>query len=190
MALIKCKECGKDISDTTKQCPYCGFKEKISKKWLIIIILGLAVLIAGVGFITLTMLNHNSNTDEEIELTYQEQMVVECLLDYKYKLKNPESLQVFDIRWRDMSAVEDEGDMAIYIDVAGQNSFGGNTRNVILYAIQSGEIVYGGSSDDLDSDNYLEALSAQIIREDYPTLVQDDSAKISVERVMSKVNNN
>ena len=24
MALIKCKECGKEISDTALMCPYCG----------------------------------------------------------------------------------------------------------------------------------------------------------------------
>ena len=26
MALIKCKECGKEISDTAKVCPNCGYK--------------------------------------------------------------------------------------------------------------------------------------------------------------------
>lgn len=28
MALIKCKECGKEISDKAKNCPYCGYKDK------------------------------------------------------------------------------------------------------------------------------------------------------------------
>ena len=28
MALIKCVECGKDISDTVKSCPHCGMKVK------------------------------------------------------------------------------------------------------------------------------------------------------------------
>ena len=26
MALIKCEECGKEISSTAKTCPYCGYK--------------------------------------------------------------------------------------------------------------------------------------------------------------------
>ena len=26
MALIKCSECGKEISDKAKKCPHCGFK--------------------------------------------------------------------------------------------------------------------------------------------------------------------
>lgn len=34
MALIKCPECGKEISDTAKSCPNCGFqiKSKSSKR--------------------------------------------------------------------------------------------------------------------------------------------------------------
>ncbi len=29
MALIKCSECGKEISDKAKQCPHCGFENNI-----------------------------------------------------------------------------------------------------------------------------------------------------------------
>ena len=32
MALIKCKECGKSISDTATMCPHCGIKIKENKK--------------------------------------------------------------------------------------------------------------------------------------------------------------
>ena len=32
MALIKCPECGKEISDKAKACPECGYKMKKSKK--------------------------------------------------------------------------------------------------------------------------------------------------------------
>ena len=40
MALIKCKECKKEISDTAKQCPHCGYKKKkVRLFWPIIIIL-------------------------------------------------------------------------------------------------------------------------------------------------------
>jgi len=28
MALINCKECGKEISDTAKKCPNCGYEDK------------------------------------------------------------------------------------------------------------------------------------------------------------------
>ena len=40
MALIKCKECKKEISDSAKQCPHCGYKKKkIGFFWPIIMIL-------------------------------------------------------------------------------------------------------------------------------------------------------
>ena len=32
MALINCPECGREISDTVKQCPNCGFILKVKKK--------------------------------------------------------------------------------------------------------------------------------------------------------------
>lgn len=31
MALIKCKECGKEYSDMAEVCPNCGYSEKKSK---------------------------------------------------------------------------------------------------------------------------------------------------------------
>ncbi|MCB2292427.1 zinc ribbon domain-containing protein [Clostridium algoriphilum] len=54
MALINCPECEKEISDTTKQCPNCGFKRKkpkktIKQKKLIISIAILCVCIIGIG---------------------------------------------------------------------------------------------------------------------------------------------
>lgn len=32
MALIKCKNCGNDISDSALSCPHCGFEYKVEKK--------------------------------------------------------------------------------------------------------------------------------------------------------------
>lgn len=45
MALIKCNECEKEISNTVKKCPHCGAKigeKKINNK---VIIIGMAILI-------------------------------------------------------------------------------------------------------------------------------------------------
>ena len=39
MALIKCPECGKEISDKAKACPECGYKMKKSKKKFIPILI-------------------------------------------------------------------------------------------------------------------------------------------------------
>lgn len=47
MALVKCKECGKEISSTAKQCPQCGYKEKKSIQKKTIVTAFLCVLIIG-----------------------------------------------------------------------------------------------------------------------------------------------
>lgn len=52
MALIKCSECHKEISDKAKQCPYCGCPQsanKPTKAIKIIVSICLIILIAG-GF--------------------------------------------------------------------------------------------------------------------------------------------
>ena len=56
MAMIKCPECGKEISDTVKKCPNCGFSlkkeyKKKGKKVATIFIAILAVIIVVVGIL-------------------------------------------------------------------------------------------------------------------------------------------
>ena len=71
MALIKCPECDKDISDTIKKCPNCGykFKKEINKKYIVIIsIIVIAVIIGSV--ITTIILSNNKKQAE-----------IECIID-------------------------------------------------------------------------------------------------------------
>lgn len=35
MAIIKCQECGNEISDKAKKCPYCGCPQKIFFKSIV-----------------------------------------------------------------------------------------------------------------------------------------------------------
>ena len=186
MALVKCKECGNEISDTIKKCPHCGYKEKkpLNKKMFIIIGAITTLLFLLSGILIFTTIGK--------PLTENEKFAVECIKDYKAKLKNPESLQVHDIRIKQDDDKNDEKDRDIvvfYIDTSGQNGFGGNTRDVIRYVYhdEDGRAVYTGSSDDEDSDDFFESLTASVIRKEYPKLLKDDNAKISVERVMKKV---
>lgn len=48
MALINCPECNKEISDTNRKCPFCGYilKKDSKRKMLLIIIIVLAVCLA------------------------------------------------------------------------------------------------------------------------------------------------
>ncbi len=179
MALIKCEECGKEISSTVKKCPYCGYKKKkpINKNFFGIGVI-IAFLIAVISIVVLLV------TKEE-PLTTLEQNAVDCIVDYKAMLKNPDSLQVHDIRWEENELRE--GMIFIYIDSSGQNGFGGNNRSVARYGIQDGEITYQGSSNDYDSS--WDRLIAKSIEENWLELKNDDSSIISVERVMKAVNN-
>lgn len=48
MALINCPECGKEISDTNRKCPFCGYtlKKDPNRKAIIIVIIALVVCLA------------------------------------------------------------------------------------------------------------------------------------------------
>ena len=57
MALIKCPECGKEISDTVKKCPNCGYRKKTKFNNKVFIAGGAIIalaLIVGVVFMYFT----------------------------------------------------------------------------------------------------------------------------------------
>lgn len=74
MALIKCSECGKQISDKAKKCPHCGANNKIQSRKKdnknilpIIICLLLACLLIGGGIFAYQVLKDNNDTDVKAE---------------------------------------------------------------------------------------------------------------------------
>lgn len=66
MSLIKCKECGKEISDKAENCPHCGYPINKNAKnktpfWLIIAAV-IGAILAAIGLISGIMdLNHALN---------------------------------------------------------------------------------------------------------------------------------
>ena len=62
MALIKCPECDKEISDTIEQCPHCGYqikkKNPINKKLLIV---PSAIVVIVCVFCVVKMFSNNEN---------------------------------------------------------------------------------------------------------------------------------
>lgn len=178
MALIKCPECGKEISDTIRKCPNCGYRKKTKPDKKIFIIGGAIIALALIIGVVLMFFTR------EKPLTVLEQQAVDCITDYRAMLKNPDSLQVHDIRWKENELVEDM--IFIYIDVSGQNGFGGNNRHIIRYGIKKNDIEFQGSSD--DDDNAWEELVAEKIKEGWSNLSKDNNSIISIKRVMKKVN--
>lgn len=53
MALIKCPECGKEVSDTTKKCVHCGYRLTRNQRYAEI---KLTHIISVIGVIGITML--------------------------------------------------------------------------------------------------------------------------------------
>ena len=77
MALVKCQECGKEISDTVKVCPNCGFKEKksIPKNKLIIIIATVAILVCGSIVTGIIIHNNNVKQQENAKKDYEQLLI-------------------------------------------------------------------------------------------------------------------
>lgn len=80
MALMNCPECGKEISDTAKKCPNCGFKlsKGINKMLLVILIVaGCLLILAVVLVISILRANNKKvrtgykegavNTEEQVQ---------------------------------------------------------------------------------------------------------------------------
>lgn len=76
MALIKCPECGKEISDMVKKCPNCGYKlkqvdkKKIKKFGIIGVVLTILIIIG-----VIVGVNINKNNQEKIDKEYHDQLV-------------------------------------------------------------------------------------------------------------------
>lgn len=229
MALIKCPECGKEISDKASNCPNCGCpiekvevdtpivekdisnveqpvmesqtkKSKGIKVLIPIIIAVVVIAIIGGAVYNMKVIKPKKTYDEAVSLlqsgkyddanelfnsikgyedvdTLQEELkyesrVFQCIKSIKERLKNPDSLQVYEVvffskEYKDDIEVNDKmkealdnlienfGDEPVCLMRYGaQNGFGGNTTSYGFFTYQSDDdaYVYLGSCDTLDED--------------------------------------
>lgn len=144
MALIQCKECGKEITDTVRKCPHCGFvnkdrkQEKMDKgknfikQHLKIISIVVIVLILGI----IVVIGYNKKVEQdriqaEIEanrLTDDEKIGAKAVKILKSNLKNQDSLSVYEIWYRKTQTSAEQ----VLIDYSAQNGFGGANRNIAM----------------------------------------------------------
>lgn len=181
MALIQCKECGKEISDTVRKCPHCGYANKDLKQDKVnsrknfikqhIKVISILVIVLVVGLVVFIAYNKKIEYDRiqaEIQantLTDDEKMVASIVKKYKSALKNPESMQIFEIR---------KYDSFVLMDTSGQNGFGGNTRDVVSYSFDG---TYMGNDNKADrkitkytsTEDRLEIVFAQAIKKNWTT---------------------
>ena len=158
MALIKCPECGKEISDKSKKCPECGYpikklKKKSGTKRKIIIPLIIVIGIIFIISITAIIIKlSNGKSTQQVQQQTQTEIVTEAPLnDYEYaainlvnklkdRLKNPDSLKIYSLSVRQF--YKGETTYHFCIDYSAQNGFGGNNRKTEYLEI--------GINDDLD----------------------------------------
>lgn len=106
MALIQCKECGKEISDTVKSCPHCGFRiEKVisdinNTSEIVFLdnynyndlkkIINVFLIVTAFLTLILAVIGFNYNSEEE-------KIAINIIQDLKNDLDYPNSLNVSEI---------------------------------------------------------------------------------------------
>lgn len=127
MALIKCKECGKDVSDSAGKCPHCGAKvnKPIGK-------LGWALVIFTTFIVVQCSLSMPSSTpaqkpavDPVAEARFQKTARMADAI--KKALREPES-----VVWEAILANDDAS--VICFEYRARNGFGGMAKEFTVFA--------------------------------------------------------
>ena len=138
MALINCPECGKEISDMAPACPHCGYSsnpataqksfseasKKNIKKWGIIGVIGITLMIMFILLIPKIKV---------AMLSAEEKCLYSGIVELRKDLLNEQSLQVKEI-YVAMGLPEDEqAENIVVISYTAQNRGGGYTDDIVVY---------------------------------------------------------
>lgn len=122
MALIKCRECGKDISTEAKACPHCGAKPPYRPSLAFILIAGLLVVFGVKSSFDRDSTPPPPKTAEQIAQDEAEQrrhlVVAITAKKLKNAMREPESVE-----WMDMGT--DEKAELVCLRYRARNGFGG-----------------------------------------------------------------
>lgn len=165
MALIRCRECGKHITDTIKKCPHCGHKnekyrniplEKIkSKKFLIITIIIIMIFSALGGNVCYR--DYKEKNDfanfEAGKLSEEEKTTVKALKNQKSHIKNTDLTNISEIWYRKTNVADNQ----ILIKISSNNS----SKNIIKFI--NNEKMIG---DDSKADKNVEKYTSKIEKEE------------------------
>lgn len=129
MALIKCPECGKDVSSEAIQCLNCGFKINTKKieatklKYKKIGIITFLIIILIAILITYMLITR-------VILNKREKLVYNAVYDIQPKFKFPSSIKVTDIKIC--------GSNYAILNISGKNSYG--TTSTITYYLDNNKM--------------------------------------------------
>jgi hypothetical protein len=127
MALIKCKECGKEVSDSAGKCPQCGAKvnKPIGKLgWAMVIITTVIVVQCSLSMPSSTP-SAKPAVDPIAEARFQKTAVMANAL--KKALREPES-----VVWETILANDDAS--VICFEYRARNGFGGMAKEFTVFA--------------------------------------------------------
>lgn len=119
MALIKCSECGKDISSEAKACPHCGAKPQYKPSAVfVIVVVALAAIVIKAAIETSTPPISHEKSAAEIASDWRHQMGGAAISLLKKRLREPDSLDV-------ISLYTNEAATTVCLKYRARNGFGG-----------------------------------------------------------------
>lgn len=101
MALIKCPECGKEISDKANKCPECGYpvrQNTSKKKWLIIAIITCVLIAIGCAIFFAAKVIHNKPSNSISKSTSNNKQTTQTQTP---ELAQREGTQFRNAKWGD-----------------------------------------------------------------------------------------
>jgi hypothetical protein len=132
MALIKCDECAREVSDTAPHCPGCGAKVRKPTSRLTLIIGGFILVAIGSS-----VFSSNSNSAKPAPQKTPQQLAAEAKKEAAFQrtaditrqlkaaLRDPESVQWESIRANDDASL-------VCLQYRARNGFGGMNREVAI----------------------------------------------------------
>jgi hypothetical protein len=137
MALVKCKECGKEVSKSAKKCPHCGYKLKMSFLAKFgLFIFGFVIFGAFVSGLKWNpeksridpVLTEKKASEKKIEdEALQRKILAERFTDaIRKKMRDPNSFEV--------ELIKVNKDATVFcLAYRARNGFGGMNREIAIY---------------------------------------------------------
>lgn len=120
MSIIKCKECGKEISDKAASCPHCGYKPYQPSGCLVVIIIGAVFLVVA------SVMPSSPKPKEPFNPTATASGL--CMLQVKQQLNDPGSAE---FEHSSSTIVSQNGDTwTVQRPVRAKNAFNATIRAV------------------------------------------------------------
>lgn len=137
MALVACRECGKEISKKADACPHCGFKQKRTSllTWIVTIFVGVPVLISVIIAAGQSGATSGPKTPEQVAADLDSQRATYARIiaerSISKQLKAPSTADFSGYAETQVGKLKNGGpnDWIVIGFVDAQNGFGAKLRN-------------------------------------------------------------